>query len=296
MNALRTLLALGAGLCCATDSPRGQAATPRTDAPQLTVDLDSDAVEFGAAFTATVTRRYPASARPDALPTTPLPPLDSRRQSSAQRADGDAIVETVVFQCRAFALGDVEVQPAPLIVTTADGRQLTASAPPRTVRVHSILTKADDGRAELPGPLRALPAPRRWWPAALAAAVALAAGLFLARRRRPARHPSPIDRARARQQQLVTRAAHCSADEIAVEIAAIVRDELLAAAPTDRAATTAELTAAADATPRLRPLVSLLQRADAVRFARRQLSDAEGRALLEDLAAAIDQRAGSDAA
>jgi hypothetical protein len=276
--AVALAVALAPGAC-------RRAAPSRVPGAGGAVTLPDGPVEFGRAFSLTLTRVVRGGATAEPEPS--LAPLTPRLEATTTWS-GDAAVPEVVEERRyvawAFTLGAIEL-------------------PGATLHVTSSLPDGDAGRPELPEDLLDLPrSDRTTWIVALTAAIGaalLGLALRIARRRAsagrvapPSAERVPADaRARARLQQLRRRPLDDGAAVLALhdEASALLRDYLgerfeprAPARTSEELLEDAALERALGAAPRRR-LGALLPPLDRVRFGRSRAPRAAALQLLDEL-------------
>jgi hypothetical protein len=278
------------------------------DEPRVTARVEPAEVTVGDRVRVEIEVALPS----EAPPLVPAVPHGFRRwgdaevlaAGSAQRLSGAPATPTYRLHLvlAAFAPGEVELPPVPLVLAAPEGAAAPAVAPLEVITpaglgfvVRSVLPAEGSPTPQPPAPPRRLPAGAAfWWTAgALALAAALAAGALAWRPRAaaaPARAPVVVPPLAGLLGELESLAAERSVERLHTRLSSALRRFLagllgIAAVEHTTSEIDRELRRGPLAAGTRRDLIELLRRCDEVKFARRAATPEEVR---QRLAAAAD--------
>lgn len=264
---MRRLLALALLAGCGAGTP-----IPETDL-LLSVTPGAFEVELGKPFPLTVTRVWKKDLDPLAWSDKALAPLAVKLVDESRRDDGARVEETRRYDAHALSLSDVVIRGVKFVAQPKDGGpERKVSATGFRIRVKPALDPGNPGPPELPGE----PPPRRGWFFGIAGALALAAILFVALRRRKPKLPAPPPEAQGPPSPPAHERALLRLKRASLAEAADIVREYVAEAKGIRALemTTEQLLAALPA------LAGVLCPADLVKFAAHEPTEAERESVL----------------
>ncbi len=148
----------------------------------VSIDVTETDVAYGGGFDLTVTRTWRRDLVPSVWSDAALAPLALRLLDASTREDDERIEETRRYRAFAFAAGDVVIAPLLMRAQPRGGGPIIEAETAETrLRVRAALDPDQPGDVERPpGPWR----PRHAWRWVLGVLAALAAVVWVARRRR----------------------------------------------------------------------------------------------------------------